>query len=120
MARIMAVDDARAIRSAIEFILKQHGHQVLLFENGKQALDFARKETVDLVITDLNMPEMGGMGLITSLRKLDSYKATPILIMTTESADYKKNKAKTAGATGWITKPFTEDRITAALKKTLG
>jgi len=120
MARIMAVDDALAIRQAVELILKQHGHQVFMFEDGKQALDFARTETVDLVITDLNMPEMNGMSLITGLRRLDSYKSTPILIMTTESADYKKKKAKTVGATGWIMKPFTEERIANALKKTLG
>ena len=119
MARILAVDDALAIRCAIEHILTTYGHDVFLFENGKEALKFARNEDVDLVITDLNMPEMNGMSLITSLRRIESYKRIPILIMTTESSDYKKKKGKSVGATGWITKPFTEERIKAALNKVL-
>ncbi len=119
MAKILAVDDALAIRCAIGEILKHQGHEVELCENGREALEFARKETVDLVITDLNMPEMNGMSLISSLRRLDNYKMLPILVMTTESADYKKKKAKSVGATGWITKPFTEQRIKNALNKVL-
>jgi len=119
MARIMAVDDSIAITNAVELILKHHGHQVVTFDNGKEALNYARKETVDLVITDLNMPEMNGMTLISGLRRLDNYKHIPILVMTTESADYKKKKAKLVGATGWILKPFSEDRILAALNKVL-
>jgi len=120
MARIMAVDDSAAIRGPLEAMISLHGHEVFMFEDGRQALEFARTDTVDLVITDLNMPEMNGMSLISSLRRLPFYKNTPILILTTETADYKKKKAQSVGATGWITKPFTEERITAALKKTLG
>lgn len=116
----MAVDDALAIRNAIELILQHHGHDVFVFENGKEAIEFARTEKVDLVITDLNMPEMNGMSLISSLRRLDNYRTIPILVMTTETADYKKKKARSVGATGWIAKPFTEERILSALKKTLG
>ena len=119
MARIMAVDDQLAIRSSIELILKHHGHDVFVFENGKEAIQFARNENVDLVITDLNMPEMNGMSLISSLRRLDGYRLVPILVMTTETADYKKKKARSVGATGWIAKPFTEERIVAALNKVL-
>ena len=120
MARIMAVDDALTIRKAIELILTVNGHKALIFENGKEALHFARTESVDLVITDLNMPEMNGMSLISNLRRLDDYRTIPILVMTTESAEYKKKKAKTVGATGWIMKPFTEERILKALSKVLG
>lgn len=120
MAKILAVDDALAIRCAIGEILKHQGHQVQLCEDGREALEFARENVVDLVITDLNMPEMNGMSLISSLRLLQAYEKIPILVMTTESADYKKKKAKQVGATGWITKPFTEDRIKAALNKVLG
>ena len=90
MARILAVDDSRAIRSAIELILKHLGHEVFVFENGRLALYFARDEQVDLVITDLNMPEMSGMSLMGHLRRLDDYRTIPILVMTTETADYKK------------------------------
>lgn len=120
MSKIMTVDDAAAIREPLKMVLEELGHEVVTFENGKQAIDYARKENVDLVITDLNMPEMNGMALIASLRRLDSYKTIPILVMTTESADYKKNKARSVGATGWLTKPFSQERIEAALKKTLG
>jgi len=119
MARIMAVDDALAIRSAVNLILSHHGHEVFIFEHAKDALEFARENSVDLVITDLNMPEMNGMSLITNLRRLESYAHTPILIMTTETADYKKKKGKSVGATGWIAKPFTEERILKALDKVL-
>ncbi len=120
MARILAVDDAVAIRCVMEEILTKLGHEVILAEHGKAALDVARTEDVDLVITDLNMPEMNGMSLISSLRLLDSYKRIPILVMTTESADYKKKKAKSVGATGWLTKPITPERIETALNKVLG
>jgi len=119
MARILAVDDALAIRCVIGEILKSQGHEVFLFENGRNALKFAREEQVDLVITDLNMPEMNGMSLISSLRLLAHYQFTPILVMTTESADYLKRKAKSVGANGWLTKPITEARISSALDKVL-
>lgn len=120
MARIMTVDDHQSIRSALGLILKELGHQVETFEHGREALNFAREESVDLVITDLNMPEMNGMSLITNLRNLDAYKSIPILVMTTETADYKKKKARGVGATGWITKPFDAQRIMNALNKVLG
>jgi two-component system chemotaxis response regulator CheY len=119
MAHILAVDDALVIRQMVSAVLTAHGHEVSLAEDGKQALEFARDNTVDLVITDLNMPNMTGMSLITSLRRLDNYKFTPILIMTTEDADYKKQKAKSSGATGWIQKPVTEERLMNAVNKTL-
>ena len=120
MARMMAVDDALSIRSAIKTILTSLGHEVELFENGREAIAFARGQSVDMVITDLNMPEMNGMTLISTLRRLDAYKHVPILIMTTETADYKKKKAKSVGATGWIAKPFSEERINKAVQKCLG
>lgn len=120
MARILAVDDSVAIRTMMNTILSSAGHEVILHEDGRQALDFARENSVDLVITDLNMPEMGGMSLIAHLRRLDNYAMLPILIMTTETADYKKQKAKSVGATGWIAKPVTEERLLMAVKKTIG
>ncbi len=119
MARILAVDDALAIRCVMGEVLKSMGHEVFLFEDGRSALSFARESNVDLVITDLNMPEMNGMSLISSLRLLADYQHTPILVMTTESAEYLKKKAKSVGANGWLTKPITEERISAALNKVL-
>ena len=119
MAQIIIVDDSVAIRMPLRLILEESGHEVFDFEDGKQALEFARGHVVDLVITDLNMPVMNGMALIASLRKHSDYKIIPILVLTTESVDHKKNKAKALGATGWITKPFSQERIKKALDKTL-
>lgn len=120
MAKILAVDDSEAIRMMVHTILSAAGHEVVAHEDGRKALDYARDNTVDLVITDLNMPEMGGMSLIASLRRMASYAHVPILIMTTETADYKKQKARSAGATGWIAKPVNEERLLLAVKKTVG
>ncbi len=119
MAQIIIVDDSIGIRTPLKLILEEYGHEVFAFENGKLALDFATENVLDLVITDLNMPVMNGMTLIARLRKLPGYQTTPILVLTTESVDRKKNKARALGATGWITKPFTQDRIKKALDKTL-
>lgn len=119
MAQIIVVDDSVAIRMPLKLILEEFGHEVFVFEDGRQALDFTRTKIVDLVITDLNMPIMNGMALIASLRKSSDYKLIPIIVLTTESVDHKKNKARTLGASGWITKPFSQDRIKKALDKLL-
>ncbi len=120
MANILAVDDSQAIRTLMKVVLEAEGHNVFVKENGREALEFARGHTVDLVITDLNMPEMGGMSLVGHLRRLDEYKRKPILVITTETADYKKQKAKSVGATGWIAKPVDKDRLITAVAKTVG
>ena len=119
MASILAVDDSLAIRSLMQVVLEGDGHTVFTKENGREALEFARGHSVDLVITDLNMPEMGGMSLVAHLRRLDTYKNTPILVITTETADYKKQKAKGVGATGWIAKPVDKDRLLNAVARTV-
>ncbi len=119
MAHILAVDDAKVIRMMVQSILEAQGHQVTLAEDGTEAIAWARENTVDLVITDLNMPNMGGMSLTAALRKLEHYKFTPILVMTTEDGNYKKNKAKNSGATGWIQKPVDAERLIRAVDKTL-
>jgi len=120
MASILAVDDSEAIRTLMKVVLESAGHTVFVKENGRDALDFAKSHTVDLVITDLNMPEMGGMSLVSNLRRLDAYKNKPILVITTETADYKKQKAKGVGATGWIAKPVDKDRLLTAVQRTVG
>lgn len=120
MANILAVDDSEAIRTMMKVVLETAGHNVFIKENGREALEWARGHTVDLVITDLNMPEMGGMSLVSHLRRLEGYKSKPILVITTETADYKKSKAKNVGATGWIAKPVDKNRLLAAVEKTVG
>ena len=117
MAHILAVDDAKVIRLMVSSVLEKDGHTVTLAENGREALNFARDNSVDLVISDLNMPIMNGMVLAAALRNLDNHRFTPI--MTTEDSDYKKNKAKSSGASGWIQKPVDAERLLKAVNKTL-
>lgn len=119
MSRILIIDDAFSVRASVQHILETLGYEVFAFEDGREALQFARKEAVDLIITDLNMPVMSGMALIGCLRNIEAYRNTPILVLTVETADDKKRKAKSIGATGWINKPFTADRIKAAIHKAI-
>ncbi|OUR89425.1 response regulator [Methylophaga sp. 42_8_T64] len=119
MAHILAVDDSQAIRLMVQSVLEKEGHKVTSAESGIDALGVARENSVDLIITDLNMPNMGGMALVGHLRKIDNHRFTPILIMTTEHSDFLKAKAKSAGASGWIKKPVDEERLLRAVDKTL-
>jgi len=119
MAHILAVDDAKVIRLMVSTVLEKEGHTVTLAEDGREALNFARDNSVDLIITDLNMPVMNGMVLAAALRNLDNHRFTPILIMTTEDSDYKKSKAKSSGVSGWIQKPVDAERLLKAVDKTL-
>lgn len=119
MAKILAVDDMRSMRELIKSVLVKRGHQVDIHEDGIKALEYAKKNNVDLVITDINMPNMDGLELVGELRKLTNYSKTPILILTTESTDDKKQLARSSGANGWIQKPFNPDRLVAAVDKTM-
>ncbi len=120
MATILAVDDSASMRQMVSFTLKGAGYEVIEAPDGKQALDLAKQKRVNLVLTDVNMPVMDGITLIKELRALPNYKFTPMLMLTTESADHKKQEGKAAGATGWIVKPFNPDQLLATIKKVLG
>ncbi len=120
MARILAVDDSMAMRNLVKGILTGEGYEVLTAVDGADAMKVARKERVDLVLSDVNMPNMSGISLVTRLRSLDNYKFTPIIMVTTEGSDFKKDKARSFGATGWLQKPFTPERLLGAVKKVLG
>jgi len=120
MASILAVDDSASMRQMVSFTLKSAGHQVTEAEDGVVALNLARSGNYDLVLTDVNMPNMDGITLIGELRKLPNYKFTPLLMLTTESSSDKKMAGKNAGATGWIVKPFNPDQLLAVIKKALG
>ncbi len=120
MAKILAVDDSTSMRQMVAFTLKGAGHTVFEASDGKQALEVAKKETVDLVLSDVNMPVMDGISLIKNLRTLPNYKFVPMLMLTTESSPEKKQEGKVAGATGWIVKPFNPDQLLATIKKVLG
>jgi two-component system chemotaxis response regulator CheY len=120
MASILAVDDSASMRQMVSFTLKSAGHNVTEAEDGLVALNKAKTATFDLVITDVNMPNMDGITLIAELRKLPSFKFTPLLMLTTESSTDKKMAGKNAGATGWIVKPFNPDQLLAVINKALG
>jgi len=119
MASILLVDDSASMREMVSFTLKGVGHEVNEAEDGVEALEFAKKNSVDLVITDVNMPNMDGITLTAELRKLDSYKFTPILILTTETGSVRKEQGKVAGATGWIEKPFDPDNLLGTINRVL-
>jgi two-component system chemotaxis response regulator CheY len=117
---ILAVDDSASIRQMVKLTLTGAGYNVVQASDGAEGLATARTTAADLVVTDLNMPVMNGIGLIRELRKLPSYKGVPIIFLTTESDAAMKQEAKSAGATGWITKPFQQDQLVAAIRKVLG
>ena len=119
MTRILAVDDSASMRQMVSFTLKGAGFDVLEASDGQEALDLAKKEVVDLVLSDVNMPVMDGITLTRELRGLDSYKYVPILMLTTESAGDKKIEGKASGATGWIVKPFDPQVLLATIDKIL-
>lgn len=118
--KILTVDDSPSIRQMVKLTLSSAGYDILEAGNGMEGLNAAKGTTVDMVVTDLNMPVMNGLGFIRELRKLPAYRGVPILFLTTESDAELKKEAKAAGATGWITKPFQQDQLLAIVKKVLG
>src|SRR6185312_4850359 len=117
MATILTVDDSPSIRQMIKVGLEPGGHTVVEAGDGAQGLEKAKAAKPDLVITDLNMPVMNGLELIRALRKMPSLTGLPIVFLTTESNDTVKQEAKSAGATGWITKPFKPDQLLSVVSK---
>jgi len=119
MPSILAVDDSASMRQMVSFSLKGAGFDVIEAVDGTDALTKAKSTTADLVLTDVNMPNMDGIQLIRELRQLPAYRFTPMLMLTTESASDKKAEGKAAGATGWLVKPFNPDQLLATIKKVL-
>lgn len=117
---ILAVDDSGSLRQMVAFSLKAAGYDVVQAVDGQDGLDKAKEKTVDLVLTDQNMPIMDGLTLIKSLRELGSYQKVPILMLTTESSDEMKAKGKAAGANGWLVKPFDPKRLIEVVQKVIG
>ncbi|MGA2127052.1 MAG: response regulator [Xanthobacteraceae bacterium] len=117
---ILTVDDSASMRQMIKLTLSGAGYRVIEAADGTQGLAMARSNTVDMVLTDLNMPGMDGVSLVRELRKLGSYTGVPIVLLTTESEAAKKSEAKAAGATAWITKPFQAEQLVSIAKKVLG
>ena len=110
-AKILIVEDSRSMRRIVRAALEQDGHQVAESEDGRQALAALREVTPELIITDINMPEVDGISLVREIRRLPAFRFTPVIILTTESGDDVKESGRAAGATGWIVKPFDPDRL---------
>jgi two-component system, chemotaxis family, chemotaxis protein CheY len=119
MTRILAVDDSPSMRQMVSATLTSAGYEVEQAEDGVQALQLAARRRFDLVITDVNMPNMDGIALVRELRGQPDYKFVPLLILTTEATAERKMQGKSAGATGWLVKPFNPDRLLATIQKVL-
>jgi two-component system chemotaxis response regulator CheY len=100
--------------------LKSAGYDVVEAVDGQDGLDKAKSRSINLVLTDQNMPRMDGLTLIKSLRGLPQYASTPILMLTTESSDAMKSQGRAAGATGWLVKPFDPQKLIEVVRKVIG
>ena len=117
---VLSVDDSSSIRQMVAFTLKGAGYEVIEAADGQEGLEKAKMKTVDMVLTDQNMPRMDGLTLIKNLRAMPNYKSVPILMLTTESGDAMKQQGKAAGATGWLVKPFDPAKLLEVTKKVIG
>lgn len=119
-ANILTVDDSASIRLTTKVTLTNAGYSVTEAVNGAEGLAAAKGSSFDLIVTDLNMPVMDGLTMIEELRKLPGQAGVPIIFLTTESDADLKARAKAAGATGWLTKPFDPESLVKIVKKVLG
>jgi two-component system chemotaxis response regulator CheY len=119
LRKALIVDDSVSMRQMVGYTLRQGGFEVIEAEHGQDALNKLQTMTVDLIITDLNMPVMDGITLIRNLRKQPALKSKPILMLTTEGLSSKKEEGKAAGATGWIIKPFDPEKLLQTIAKVL-
>jgi two-component system chemotaxis response regulator CheY len=117
MKRILTIDDSKTMRDMLMLTLSNNGFEVLQAVDGLDGLDVLGRETVDVVITDINMPKMDGYGVIQHMRERPEYDDLPILVLTTESDQEKKERARKLGATGFIIKPFNPTGLVDVLRK---
>lgn len=116
---ILTVDDAATIRKVIAMALSSSNHEVIEAEDGVAALNVLQSRHVDLVISDVNMPRMDGIEFTRQARAIPRFQRMPILLLTTESDGAIKDRGRSAGATGWIVKPFKLDQLIAIVGKVL-
>ena len=119
MQSILAVDDSASMRQMVCFTLKSAGYNVVEAVDGQDAWEKASQRNFDLVLTDQNMPRLDGIGLTRKLREHPKFKTIPILILTTESSDQMKQAGRSAGATGWLVKPFDPNKLIEVIKKVI-
>ncbi len=115
--RVLTVDDSRTILAMLHHTLSNAGYEVLQAEDGQQGLEVLDRERVDVVITDINMPVMDGIEFIKQVRRSGRYNSLPILILTTETSQDKREQGRAAGGTGWIVKPFDPDKLISVIQR---
>ncbi len=114
---VLTVDDSRTMRDMLHLALSEAGYRVIQAVDGLDGLKVLEGEQPDIIVTDINMPRMDGFGFIEGVRKHGKHRATPILVLTTESDSEKKLRARQAGATGWIVKPFNPAKLVDAIRR---
>ena len=115
--KVLAIDDSRTIREMLKHTLSSGGFDVLLAEDGVDGVEKLDNFNPDLVITDINMPRMDGFGVIEAIRRTEKFNGLPILVLTTESAQELKERARKSGATGWIVKPFDDEKLIGTIRR---
>ena len=115
--RVLTVDDSRTILAMLHHTLSNAGFEVLQAEDGEKGLEVLKNESVDVVITDINMPVMDGIEFIKQVRATGTHNNLPILILTTETSQDKRDQGRAAGGTGWIVKPFDPDKLISVIHK---
>lgn len=115
---VLTVDDSKSMRDLLKLALSSQGFSVIQAEDGVHGLEVLREQArPDVIITDINMPRMDGFEFIEGVRRTDAYRAIPILVLTTESDPTKKDRARKAGATGWVVKPFDATKLADAIRR---
>ena len=114
---VLTVDDSRTMRDMLKLALSEAGYNVIQAEDGIHGLEVLQGSSPDVIITDINMPRMDGFGFIEEVRSDPRHRGVPILVLTTESDDEKKSRARMAGATGWIVKPFNPVKLVDAIRR---
>ena len=115
--KVLTVDDSRTIRNMLLVTLNNAGFETIQAEDGVEGLEVLEECNPDVIVTDINMPRMDGFGFIEGMRADPNHKATPVLVLTTESDAAKKQRARDAGATGWIVKPFDPAKLVDAVRR---
>lgn len=119
MLRILTVDDSVAMQQMLSATLSSAGYEVVQAGSAREALQIAADKPVDLVITDVNMPQMDGIALVRELRGIAAYRSKPLLFLTTEASADRKMEGRAAGANGWLMKPFNGERLIATIARFL-
>lgn len=118
--KILVVDDSAVIRQVEQAVLAKAGYDVVSASGGREGVANMESDSFHLILTDLNMPDLDGVSLIKHARGSSKHRLTPIVMVTTESKDTKKQEARSAGVTGWMVKPFTSDQLLSVVRRVIG